>query len=307
MDASTHHFLGLKIRENEIIAAVTNMRGDIVADSIAPLDERTPEAVVGLVRAQHLAASAERVITGVGIGIGGAVHERRAVISAGFLDWSDVPLADLIEAATGAPTLVENDVVALCEYEDWFGAASKDDRFAVITLGIGTGFGLVVNGQPIVSEDYGIGLVGHWPMDPSGPFCQQGHRGCAAALLNSDAIARYATEALGADTSFDDAVELAAQHHPAALRIVQDAARGLGVLIAAVCNLTLPQRIIIAGEGVRLAEVGWQTLLQSVRDHRAPKAHTPPIDLSSGDNLEWARGAAVLAIQAFALGRFAPV
>ncbi len=304
VDASKHHFLGMKIRETEIIAAVTNMRGDIVAHSHTPMEERTPEAVVARVRAIHAAASGERAITGLGIGIGGAVHERRTVIRAGFLDWSDVPLADLVESATGSPTLVENDVVALCEYEDWFGAAAEDDRFAVITLGIGTGFGLVLNGQPIVNDDYGIGLVGHWPMDPTGPLCEQGHRGCAAALLNSDAIARYATEALGTPVSFDETVQRAADGQPGPVRIIEDAARGLGILVAAVCNLVLPQRVIIAGEGVRLAEVGWDTLVQSIRDHRAPQSHLPPIELSSGDNLEWARGAAVLAIQAFALGRF---
>lgn len=304
VDASKHHFLGMKIREHEIIAAVTNMRGDIVAHSITALRDRSPDAVVTIVAELARAASVERAITAIGIGVGGAVSDRRWVTSASFLGWSDVPFADLVEKATGMPTLVENDVVALCEYEDWFGAARMDDRFAVITLGIGTGFGLVINGQPIVNDDYGIGLVGHWPMDPTGPFCQQGHRGCAAALLNSDAIARYATEALGAPTSFDEAIERAAEGHPGALRIIEDAARGLGILAAAVCNLTLPQRIIIAGEGVRLAAVGWEPLLRSIRDHRAPQAHMPLIDLASGDNVEWARGAPVLAVQAFALGRF---
>lgn len=158
-----------------------------------------------------------------------------------------------------------------------------------------------------MGDDYGFGLVGHWPMDPTGPLCQQGHRGCAAALLNSDAITRYATEALGRDVTFDETIELAADHHPAAERIVHDAARGLGVLVAAICNLTLPDRIIFAGEGVRLAVVGQETLLEKARDLRDRRAQTPPIDFSSGDNVEWARGAAVLAIQAFALGTLATV
>lgn len=223
VDASSHYFLGIKIREAEIIAAVTDLRGEVVDSVTVPLEDRTPDGVVGRVKELHRGFTGAHTVTGIGIGIGGAVQERRTVISAGFLDWEDVPFADLIERATSTPTLVENDVVALCEYEDWFGAASHDDRFAVITLGIGTGFGLVVNGQPIVGEDYGFGLVGHWPMDATGPLCHQGHRGCAAALLNSDAIARYATEALGRETSFDATVQLAADGHPAAERIVRDA------------------------------------------------------------------------------------
>lgn len=307
VDASSHFFLGIKIRETEIVAAVTDLRGEVVESTTIPLSDRSPASVVQQVKDLYRAFEVSHTVTAIGIGIGGAVHDRRTVISAGFLGWEDVALADLMEQETRIPTLVENDVVALCEYEDWFGFASRDERFAVITLGIGTGFGLVINGQPIVGDDYGYGLVGHWPMDPTGPLCHQGHRGCAAALLNSDAIARYATEALGHDITFDEVVELAAEGHPAAWRIVHDAARGLGVLIAAVCNLTLPDRIIIAGEGVRLAVVGHDTLQGKARELRDPRAHTPPIDYSSGDNVEWARGAAVLAIQAFALGTLTTV
>jgi predicted NBD/HSP70 family sugar kinase len=303
VNASSHHFLGIKIREREAICAVTDLRGDVVDSATIALRGRDPATVVEQIRDVHQDFGAHRAITGIGIGLGGAVQERRVVTTAAFLRWEDVPLADLVEQSTRTPTLIENDVVALCEYEDWFGFARHDERFAVVTLGVGTGFGLVVNGQPIVNDDYGIGLVGHWPMDPLGPLCDQGHRGCAAALLNSDVIARYATEALGGETSFDEALQHAAENHPAARRIVHDAARGLGILIAAICNLTLPQRIIIGGEGVRLATLGRDVMLRSLEQGRDPRAQTPPIDFATGDNIEWARGAAVLAIQAFALGR----
>jgi predicted NBD/HSP70 family sugar kinase len=307
VDASSHHFLGIKIREREVVCAVTDLRGEVRDSTTVALAGQDSATVVDQIRAVHRHFAAHHTITGIGIGLGGAVHARRVVTNARFLGWEEVPLSDLIEAATQTPTLIENDVVALCEYEDWFGFASHDERFAVVTLGIGTGFGLVINGQPIVDDDYGFGLVGHWPMDPTGPLCEQGHRGCAAALLNSDAIARYASEAVGRETTFEETLELAAEHHPAAERIVHDAASGLGILLAAICNLTLPQRIVIAGEGVRLATLGRELILTSMAKMRDPRAHTPPIDFATGDNIEWARGAAVLAIQAFALGRLTPV
>ena len=307
VDASSHHFLGVKIREREAICAATDLRGDVSDSITVELPAQDPAAVVEQIRRVHSMYATDRLITGIGIAIGGAVHDRRVVTSAEFLKWQNVPLADLIEAGTHAPALIENDVVAFCEYEDWFGLASHDERFAVLTLGIGTGYGLVVNGQPIVNDDYGLGLVGHWPMDPTGPLCDQGHRGCAAALLKSDAIARYATEALGRETTFDETLALAAEKHPAAERIVRDAARGLGILLAAICNLTLPERIIIGGEGVQLAELGQEAMMESLQTMRDPRAHTPTINLTTGDNVEWARGAAVLAIQAFALGRLSPV
>lgn len=302
VDPSSHHFLGVKLRESEIVAALTDLRGESLESIVVPVGDRSAEAVVEQIQGLCESLAALRAVTAIGIGIGGRVEGRRHVRHADFLGWDDVPLADLVEAATLVPTLVENDVVALCEYEDWFGFARHDDRFAVVTLGVGTGFGLVVNGEPVISDDYGIGLVGHWPMDPSGPLCSKGHRGCEAALLRSDAIARHASEAHGRSVSFDEALVLAENGDPAAQRITQDAARGLGGLLAAICNLTLPERIVIAGEGVRLAVIERPTLLQSLSQARDPRAHTPPIDFATGDNLEWARGAAVLAIKAFVLG-----
>lgn len=302
VDASTHFFLGMKVRESEIIAAITDLRGDVVREITVPVTIRTPDAVVAEIAAIHDELCAQHPIAGIGIGIGGSTTGRRVVRVARFLGWENVPLADLVEAATGVPTLVENDVVALCEYEDWFGFARRDDRFAVVTLGIATGFGLVVNDHPIVSEDYGLGLVGHWPMDPTGPLCSRGHRGCAAALLDAAAIARYASEAYGHSVTYEQVLDLAERGDPAATRILGDAARGLGVLLAAICNLTLPERIVIAGEGVRIARWGRQEMLAGLREHRDPLAQTPPIDVGTGDNVEWSRGAAVLAIQAFVRG-----
>ena len=101
---------------------------------------------------------------------------------------------------------------------------------------------------------------------------------------------------------YEGALDLAIQGDPVARRVVDDAGRGLGRLIAAICNLTLPQRIIIAGEGVRLAAVARPALDAGIALDRDPRATTPPIVLASKDNVQWCRGAAVLAIQAFVHG-----
>lgn len=85
VDASSHHFLGIKIRETEIIAAVTDLRGDVLDSLTVPVDDRTPTAVVDQVAHLHRAFASDHTVTAIGIGIGGAVHERRTVISAGFL------------------------------------------------------------------------------------------------------------------------------------------------------------------------------------------------------------------------------
>lgn len=61
--------------------------------------------------------------------------------------------------------------------------------------------------------------------------------------------------ALGRSTSYDQVLDLATAGDPTADRIVSNAARAFGVLIAAVANIALPERILLTGEGIRLAKL----------------------------------------------------
>ena len=203
---------------------------------------------------------------------------------------------------SGIPTIVENDLVAFTEYEHWFGAGRGLDRFAVVTLGAGVGYGLVIHDEIVRNDEFGIGLIGHWPLDPFGPVCSEGHRGCAKAILTDTAIAGSVSQALGRTVSYPAALNLAASGEAAARRIVDDAGRGLGRLLAAIANLTMPEAIVLGGEGVRLAEVAGEAVEAGLRADRDPRTKPIPLVIRSGDNIEWCRGAAVVAIQTFVLG-----
>ncbi|MBN9345523.1 MAG: ROK family protein, partial [Devosia sp.] len=241
-------------------------------------------------------------ITAIGIGVGGLIEAHGVVRSAPFLKWSDVSLGQMVEAATGIPTIIENDLVAFTEYEHWFGAGRGLDRFAVVTLGAGIGYGLVIHDEIVRNDDYGIGLIGHWPLDPFGPVCSEGHRGCAKAILTDSAITQSVSQALGKPLTYKTALNLAASGEPAARRIVDDAGRGLGRLLAAIANLTMPQTVVLGGEGVRLAAVASEAVDAGLRADRDPRTAALPLTIRSGENIEWCRGAAVVAIQTFVLG-----
>jgi predicted NBD/HSP70 family sugar kinase len=299
VNPDSRSFVGIKLRESEVIAALTNLRGGIIRHAAAPLEGMAPAAVVDVIGELVTQLADGAPISGIGIGIGGVVSDRSLVVRSPYLGWHDVELADLVAERTGIATLVDNDVVAFTEYEHWFGEGRDADRFAVVTLGVGTGFGLVVNGAQIVNQDYGLGLVNHWPLDPAGPMCPRGHRGCADSMLNSDALMRRASDALRRPVDFDEMLRLAEEGQPAARAILDEAGRGLGRLLAAICNLTLPERLIIGGEGVGLARVARGALDVGFVADRDPEATTPEIILATGSNAEWCRGAAVLAIQAF--------
>lgn len=294
----------MKLTGEDVTAVVTDLRANVVAKGYRRLPSQTPEAVVAQITelARELADQVEE-ITALGIGIGGLVNDKSEVLSAPFLNWENIPLGAMVERATSIPTAINNDVIAFTEAEHWFGAASGLSNFAVITLGVGIGFGLVIHNQIVVGQDYGLGLVGHWPIDPFGPLCPSGHKGCARTVLTQSAIIQAVKSTFNRDFSYKEILQMAAIGEPVSRRVVNDAGQGLGKLIAGVANLTSPELIILGGEGVGLVEVASEAVQEGIREHRDPRAKKIRLVTTLGDNTEWCRGAAVLAIQEYVLGR----
>ncbi|PAZ10107.1 MarR family transcriptional regulator [Streptomyces sp. SA15] len=301
--AESRSFLGFKITEDMVYGVVTTLRSDIVARHDRPLATHDPAEVADLLAemTEELARAHPR-IAGVGIGVGGLVRDRAVVGESPFLRWRDVPLAALVEERTGLPVVVENDVAALVEAEAWFGAGRGLDRFVVLTIGAGIGYGLVLGGKrvPYAEEDRGFGR--HWIVNPNGPLTPDGERGSAVSLLTIPNIRYQVRAATGRDHTYEEILALAAAGEPMPARVIDEAARALGTLVAQIANFAMPQKILLAGEGVGLMDVAGKTVEESVRAQRHPLA--APIDLETkvSDFHDWARGAAVLAIQVLVLG-----
>ncbi|MEP6842887.1 MAG: ROK family transcriptional regulator [Pseudolysinimonas sp.] len=301
---ASQHFIGIKLTGTDVVAVLTDLRANVIIEHSATLTSRMPDDVIAelaeVVRALSTSAPS---VTAIGVGIGALVVDHAIVRSAPFLEWSDVPLGPMLETATGIPTVIENDLVAFTEAEHWFGAGRGLDRFAVLTLGAGIGYGVVIHNAIVLDEDSGIGLVGHWPLDPFGPLCPAGHRGCARSVLTMPAISAAVSLVLDRTVDYDEALDLAQAGEPAARRVVDDAGRGLGRMIAAIANLTAPELLVLGGEGVRLVDVAAVAIQEGIATDRDARARRIPLVATSGDNTEWCRGAAVIAIQRFVLGR----
>ncbi|MER8007988.1 ROK family transcriptional regulator [Streptomyces sp. NPDC094149] len=301
--AESRSFIGFKITEDRVYGVVTTLRSDIVARHDRPLTTHEPAEVADVLAemAGELAVGHPR-LAGIGIGVGGLVEGRAVVGESPFLGWRDVPLAGLVEERAGLRVVVENDVAALVEAETWFGAGRGLDRFVVLTIGAGIGYGLVLGGKrvPNAPEDRGFGR--HWIIDPHGPLTPTGERGSAVSLLTIPNIRYQVAAATGRDAAYEEILARAAAGEPMPARVIDEAARALGVLIAQISNFVMPQKILLAGEGVGLMDVAGNTVRRTIGSQRHP--HAAPVDLETkvSDFHDWARGAAVLAIQVLVLG-----
>jgi predicted NBD/HSP70 family sugar kinase len=296
-------FLGFKVTEDMVYGVVTTLRSEIAARLDRPLTTHDPAEVADLLAEMTGELTARfPTLTGIGIGVGGLVQDRAVVGESPFLQWHDVPLAQLVEERTGLPVVVENDVAALVEAETWFGAGRGLDRFVVLTIGAGIGYGLVLGGKrvPYAEEDRGFGR--HWILNPNGPLTPAGERGSAVSLLTIPSIRYQIQAATGLDLTYDEILARAAAGEPMPSRVIDEAARALGALVAQIANFVLPQKILLAGEGVGLIDVAGKTVDDTLRAHRHPLAAPLDVETKVSDFHDWARGAAVLAIQVLVLG-----
>jgi predicted NBD/HSP70 family sugar kinase len=290
-------FVGVKLTGGEVFAVVTDIVAMEIASGQRSLTSHEPAAVAIAVGEVVRELAGDFEIVRVGVSLGGSAVDGRTVDRAPFLGWVDVPLADILERELGIPVVVDNDLSALTAGEHWFGLGRGSSDFAVVTVGAGVGLGLVRHDQVVRIRDMGLGLAGHIPLDPSGPRCLAGHRGCSSAVLSIPSIEAQASVALQRPTSFDEIIALARAQDTVCGDIVESAARGLGRLLALVANLAMVEEIVLGGEGLAILDVAGEQMRLQLRADRDPDAHELDVKIDDTGFPGWARGAATVAIQ----------
>jgi predicted NBD/HSP70 family sugar kinase len=298
-------FLGVKVTADELFGVITDLTARPLATRRAALDSRDVGSVVlaiGQLARKLVAAPAARdapEVHSLGVAISGDVDGHTGIVHhSPFLNWHGVPLAQLVEQATGLPTVIENDVRALTVAEQWFGAGTGLSSFAVITVGTGIGAGLSIGGH-VVSGAHGVaGEVGHLPVGGADRMCTCGNTGCVEAIASTQAIVEQARQAVGdPGLTMTDAVRLARAGDPAVRAVFGRAAHALGLAIAAVANLIGPERIIISGEGVAFYDLYADQIRQTFGAQAFGAAKDCDLIVRPLPFEEWARGGAAVAAQ----------
>jgi predicted NBD/HSP70 family sugar kinase len=306
VNASRALFIGVKVTGDEIIAVLADLCCRIRVARHVTLTDREPGRALPFIGAlvRELLAEADGFgvpVRGLGIAVSGDVNRADGVVRySPFLEWRDLPLAEIVGADTGLPVTVDNDVRALTVAEQWFGGGVGLSHFALVTVGAGIGCGLVVHGR-VVSGAHGVaGEIGHLPIDPLGPPCHCGSNGCVEAIAADPAILRAVREATGRPvTTAAEALELAHRGEPGVREVYARAGEAIGRAIGCVVNLLGPERVIISGEGL----AAYDLFADGIRDAFQAAA----LDTTAQCDVlirplpfeEWARGAAATAIQSF--------
>lgn len=183
-------------------------------------------------------------------------------------DWAATPVAGPVGDALGAPAVLVNDARAFAVGESQLGAARGCRTAVFVTVGTGVGGGVVVDGR----LHLGIGTageLGHQTVEPDGPLCGCGNRGCVEALACAGAIA-----ADGGRATVEEIVAAAAAGEQRAREALERTGRYLGIALANCVLLLAPERIVVGGGVAGAGDL----LLAPIRAELRERVRVAPVE-----------------------------
>lgn len=209
-------------------------------------------------------ANTEAKCHGIGVVVPGTVDRRSGrVLYAPRLGWRDVDLRDALAGHVGIPVVVESAPIACALAHLWAfsGASGTVNNFAYVSVSDGVGVAIVISGEVLRGEAHTAGEFGHVSLDPFGPLCACGRRGCWEAFAcNAATSMRYVSEVAGAQRprisgtrrgplpSIEEIVRRARRGDGAAATALASAGWEIGRGLAAVVSAINPKRIYLGGE-----------------------------------------------------------
>jgi glucokinase len=250
---------GIDVGGTKFLGVVLDDNGTVIDEAKVPTP-KGPDAIV-----EGLAALAHRLapFDTIGLGVPGLVT-RDGVIRASpnLVDIADFRVGERLSAAIGHHVEVDNDATCATVAEWKFGAARGLDDFVMVTLGTGIGGGAVAGGRLVRGTNGFAGEIGHMVIDPNGPPCPCGRRGCWERYASGSGLGRLAREAAvgkranrvvqlaggdADDVRGEHVHQAAAEGDEEALAVVDEFARWVGLGLANLTNLLDPSTFVLGG------------------------------------------------------------
>jgi predicted NBD/HSP70 family sugar kinase len=289
LDPSAGAALGLDFDHDKIRVAVSNLARTVLAEASVRLDvdqdaASAIEQASGLVD-QVLAEAGVRPeqVLGAGMALPGPVdHARGALHPSPILaGWAGVDAASELQRRIGIPVHLDNDANLGALAEVTLGAGRNARSAAYIQMSSGIGAGLIVDGRPYHGHRGTAGEIGHVLVDEQGLICRCGNRGCLETLASGPAMLALLRSSHG-ELTVERMIQMAREGDPGGRRVIADAGRAVGRVVASLCNLFNPEMVVVGGDLSAAGELLLDPLRESIARYALPAA-TEELDVVAGE------------------------
>ncbi|RDI61763.1 ROK family protein [Microvirga subterranea] len=246
--------IGVEIAADHLVMALVDLTGRVRANRTLPLEDATPDHIAPLLKREidgicKTASGSHRRLLGLGVVMPGPfdIDGMSSVGPTTLPGWVGEDAAQVLTAATGVSTLVENDATAAAVGERLHGVARKLNNFCLLYFGAGLGLGIVVDGRPMRGAFGNAGEIGHIVVQQDGSRCACGNRGCLERYASLHSLKEKLADA---GVSCRTVSDLAALHEAGSAPLkewIAEAGAHLSPVIAMLENLLDPECIVFSG------------------------------------------------------------
>jgi len=250
--------LGFDLGGTNLKAGLVNSKGQVLArceEGVPP--EKTPESVLKIIEkmAQELSQKTPPNVSikGVGVGIPGGINVEKGLVtqSPHYPLWKDIPFCSQIEKSLKYPTKMDNDANCFALGELHFGYGKDLDCFLALTLGTGIGGAIILNRKIWHGPSGMAGEIGHMGIDPKGPDCACGGKGCLETFASGSALIQMAEKEMKVPMDGKKLEEAAQKGDGLAKDIFSRFGYTFGYGLSSIANVIGITEIIIGGKVIR--------------------------------------------------------
>jgi predicted NBD/HSP70 family sugar kinase len=279
LDQSAGALLGIDFGHRHVRVAVSDLSFTVLAERLAEIDVDTAghealDLAAGLADQLLDEAGVERGrVLGAGMGLPGPIDRQSGLVHSRAI----LPSLDGIDTAVemgmrlGMPVHLDNDANVGALGEATFGAGEGVEVMAYLRLSAGIGAGLVIGGRPFRGARGVAGEIGHVLVDPQGPICRCGNRGCLETFASPPALCELLRRSHGPIT-VPRLLALAAEGDAGCRRVIHDAGRVVGRAVADLCNFINPDLVIVGGDLSAAGDLLLDPMREAVRRFAIPAA-----------------------------------
>jgi predicted NBD/HSP70 family sugar kinase len=289
------------VRPNQAIVALVDLNGRFLAREAVPLVSEPARSVTKIVHCMESmrAAHSDRSFEGIGVSMPGRVDpETQRLLLAPNLKWADYDIKGAIEQQMQLQVELANAANACLLAELWSGRLDGIRNAVLITVSEGIGGAILANGQIITSRSGLAGEFGHSPIDPTGPICGCGQRGCWEVFASSTAALRYYAELdpKGRVNNIHDLLRLTEEGDPTAITAVTRQATHLGRGLRLVTAALAPEVVLITGD-LTTSWARFGPIIQKEMESTMLAGTPPTLGITKDGELSRLRGAAAVVLQ----------
>lgn len=283
--------IGMEINVDYISAGLMDFAGKLHAHLTLERHNRddAPQSVLKVLRAlvsevRQEASGLGMTVLGGGLAVPGLVESSSGtVFKAPNLGWTSTVL-DLDALIPGAPlgTTLHNEANSAALAELWYGQGAGMTDYVFVSGEVGVGGGLVLNSELFTGPGGNAGELGHVVVDPHGPPCSCGGRGCLETFAGQEAVFAHAG-IVGESTSarIDQLIRALSQGDSRAIAAVERAGHHLGIAVGSTMRLLSVSEVVLGGSFSLLGNWIRPALLRSLAEHAPGAADAAGVVVSS--------------------------